>query len=276
MPDDGGFKFMLVCVDSANSATDAIPMKEITQNSVIEAFKKVFAGKYLKQPTYMQVDAGKEFTGETLKYLNDLKIMVKVSKVARSRQISYAESTNKHLARALFTRMAGQELLTDKIETGWIADLPYALEAINENAKSIFAKKKKKVAKDKKPIFTNENINLLQLGTRVRIILDKPKGITKGDRLSGAFRATDTKWSTEIYTIGNIILNDGQPPLYLVKIDKKFIPAGYTLNQLQVVGEIEAPKAKEVLRGEPESYVIEKIKNMKNVCLLNVTLVRIR
>ena len=53
MPYDGGFKFMLVCVDSANSATDAIPMKEITQNSVIESFKKVFSGKYLKQPDYI-------------------------------------------------------------------------------------------------------------------------------------------------------------------------------------------------------------------------------
>ena len=115
MPEDKGFKFMLVVVDSAHGKTDAIPMTQATQLSTIEAFKKAFNGKYLKTPSDIQVDAGKEFTGETLKYLNDKKIMVKVSKVARSRQVSYAESRNKTLAKALFMRMTAQELLTDQL-----------------------------------------------------------------------------------------------------------------------------------------------------------------
>ena len=93
-------KFLLVCVDTGTGKTDAMPMKEVTQKSVTESFKKIFNGKYLKVPKYMQVDAGKEFVGETLKYLNGLKIMVKVAKVARSRQVSYAESRNKSLGGA--------------------------------------------------------------------------------------------------------------------------------------------------------------------------------
>lgn len=264
MPHDGEYKFMLVCVDTANGGTDAIPLKQLTQEAVIEGFKKIFNGKYLKEPTYLQVDAGVEFTGKTLKFLNDKKIMVKVSKVARSRQASYAESRNKTLARALFMRMTGQELITNEVESRWVEDLPFALEAINENAKRVFEKKKKKVEKADKPVFTAENRKLLRPSTKVRIILDKPKGVA-GDKLTGAFRATDTRWSTEVYTIGNIILENGQPPMYLVKNPEgKYIPAGYTRNQLQVVGEsIEAPKAEEVLRGKPEQYVIEKIVEKK-------------
>ena len=103
------------------------------------------------------MDAGKEFTGETLKYLNDKKIMVKVSKVERSRQVSYAESRNKTLAKALFMRTTAQELLTDQLNKDWVDDLPYALEAINENAGRIYKKKVKKIEKQDRPVVTDDN-----------------------------------------------------------------------------------------------------------------------
>ena len=39
---------MLVVVDSANGKTDAIPITQVTQLCIIEAFKKVFDGRYLR------------------------------------------------------------------------------------------------------------------------------------------------------------------------------------------------------------------------------------
>ena len=95
--------------------------------------------------------------------------------------------------------------------------------------------------------------------------MDKPKSVVTGEKIGGGFRATDTKWSTEVYTIGNIILEDGQPPMYLVKSDNdKFLSAAYTINQLQVVGEnIKSPDAKVVIRGEPTTFIIDKILDKK-------------
>ena len=53
--------------------------------------------------------------------------------------------------------------------------------------------------------------------------------------------------------------------MYLVKSDNdKFLSAVYTINQLQVVGEnIKSPDAKVVIRGEPTTFIIEKILDKK-------------
>ena len=117
------------------------------------------------------------------------------------------------------------------------------------------------------PAFTAENENLLAPFSKVRIILDKPKSVIPGERLSGRFRKTDIRWSPEIYTIGNIILQDGQPPLYLVKNeDDKWVPVAYTKAQLQSVDDSqEAPPASKVIRGQPTQFVIEKILERRKV-----------
>ena len=117
-------KYLLVVVDSASGMTDAFPMKQVTQKSVTDGFKKILDGKYLKIPKYMSLDGGSEFQGDTLKYLNSKNINVKVGVAGRSRQQSYAESRNKSIAKALFMRQSAQELLTDETDTHWVADLP--------------------------------------------------------------------------------------------------------------------------------------------------------
>ena len=87
-------KFILTVVDTGTGITQAIPLKEISPKSIINGFKKAFNGTILPKPKYLEVDAGSEFKGDTLKWLHDQGIMVKVSKVHRSRQVAYAESRN--------------------------------------------------------------------------------------------------------------------------------------------------------------------------------------
>jgi hypothetical protein len=45
MPDDKGYKFILVCVDMYDSTVDAEQMKEVNYIDVLQAFKKIFARK---------------------------------------------------------------------------------------------------------------------------------------------------------------------------------------------------------------------------------------
>jgi hypothetical protein len=264
MPDDNGYKYCLVVVDTADGRTDAIPIKNKDNKTVIDAFKKAF--KTLGEPNAMQVDSGSEFKGLTADFFEKEEIPVKVSLVGRSRQMSYAENRNKTIGRSLFERMTAQELLTGKQSNQWMEDLKNVLKAINKRAKATFKAKLKRLSKNTEPILID---NLFNYGDTVRVILDKPRD-TFNKKLHGSFRATDIRFSTEFYTIDNIIINNGVPPLYMVKNVEtgEVKPVAYTKNQLLLVTDkiIEPPKS--VVRGNPKPkiYIIKDIdgKRKKN------------
>ena len=251
MPDDDGYKYVLVVVDTADGRTDAVPIKNKDNKTVIDAFKKAF--KKLGVPNAMQVDAGSEFKGLTADFFEMEEIPVKVSLVGRSRQMSYAENRNKTIGKMLFERMTAQELLTGKQSNHWIEDIKYVIDAINKKAKVTFKAKLKRLSKYDEPIIIDDIFNF---GQRVRVILDKPKD-TFGNKLHGTFRATDIRFSTDIFEIDNIILNDGMPPLYIVKnINTDEIkPVAYTKNQLQAVSDVPIEPPKSVIRGNPKPTV---------------------
>jgi hypothetical protein len=264
MPDDDGYKYVLVVVDTADGRTDGVALKNKDNKTVIDAFKKAF--KKLGVPNAIQVDSGSEFRGLTANYFKQEDIPVKISLVGRSRQMSYAENRNKIIGKALFERMTAQELLTGVQSNHWTQDLKIVLNAINKDAKKTFKEKLKRIAKYDEPIIKDD---LLTFGQNVRVILDKPKD-TFGNKLHGsAFRATDIRFSTDIYEIDNIILNDGAPPLYIVNDTKteKIKPVAYTKNQLLPVTDTIIEPDKIVLRGDkPKIFIIKNIddKRKKN------------
>ena len=62
LPKDEGYRYALVVVDVATRAMDAEPLKEKKTEAVLQAFRKIYARKYLKWPTkFLQVDSGSEF-----------------------------------------------------------------------------------------------------------------------------------------------------------------------------------------------------------------------
>lgn len=256
MPEDKKYNYVLVVVDVGNGITDAEPMKQLNSSTALEAIKSIFSRGILKSPTYkIQSDGGAEFHGNFLKYFNDNGIIIRYGKAGRSRSQSFVEARNKQIAKALFMRMTAQEMLTGEYSTEWVDDLPKIIKAINDNLNT---KKKVKLTNH---LLINKETVILDIGTKVRTVLDKPKDIF-GRPLSGYhFRATDTRWDPKIKTITNIILQPDEPIMY--EVDNNEYPA-YTYNQLQVVGANEEyPIGDKVIRGTPNTYIVKAIKDKR-------------
>jgi len=255
MPEDKGFKYLLVVVDTITGLTDAAPLKTKDSENVLKGFKDIFTkGTPLSLPKWsIQVDPGSEFKSVVKKYFDDNGILVRVGKVDRSRHQAMAENRNKIIAKALFQKQVGQEILTNKVSVEWVDDIQTVIDAINDYEREKYkTEKKKEIAREKKngiPLpYLQKGIAILEVGTKVRIKLDKPKGVL-GEKLHGTFRATDIKWEPTIRTITNIILTPNQPVMY--QVDKA--TTGYTRNQLQIVDAKEKQPPQELLSKQKES-----------------------
>jgi hypothetical protein len=252
---DTNEKYALVVVDMATKETDAIGLKDKTADAVIAGFKKMFKGKILKEPKYlMQFDSGGEFTSQkTQDYFSGMGVEFRFGKPYRSRMQALVEAKNKILGKALFMRMTANELETGEEDTEWSQFLKPLLTELNKHIKETNKDKEKK--KKKNPSQDLVNIDkttiLLQVGQKVRTILDKPRSAT-GTKLSGTFRATDIRWDPTIKVITNVILAPSAPPLY--QVDNQQNPA-YTYNQLQTVDEAQEKKTN-IKEGK---YNVEKI-----------------
>ena len=253
MPNDKGYIYLLVCVDTITGITDAIPIKDKDAETVLNAFKTMFAKGVLPMPKWsIQVDDGGEFKSVVKKYFDEHGVLVRYGKVERSRQQAMAENRNKIIAKALFQKQVGQEILTKQTSTEWVDDVQLVLDSINEYEKEQYQINKKKAdkreAQGKSLPYLDKNQPILAIGTKVRLKLVKPVGVL-GEKLMGQFRATDIKWETTISTITNIILTPDQPIMY--QVDKQ-TPA-YTFNQMQVVDRNEKPPSQELLSKQKAS-----------------------
>ena len=230
MPNDHGYKYILVVVDAVSGKIDAEKMKDRDADAIVKAFHKIFSRGKLPTPKYeIHMDQGKEFKNHKVEqYFKDIFVSIKWGKVDRSRHQAIVESRNKSIATALFEKQTREELKTKKLNKKWIDDMPKVIDAINEHQAKQYEKRKAK------PMATDPNLGkmtiILPIGTRCRIRLDKPKGVL-GEKLQRGFRATDVRWSTTVHTVSNIIINVGQPILYQVDNDRS---TAYTFNQLLV------------------------------------------
>lgn len=240
-------KYALVVVDVATKITDAEGMKDRDAKTVLKAFQTIFKRKILPAPKYLlQTDSGKEFDAkETKKYFHSIGVSMRFGKPGRSRMQALAEARNKTIATALFMRQTANELETGEQDTEWSQFLKPLIKEYNQ-----FIKDKKPVKESSEPNINNKTI-LLEVGQKVRVMLDKPRSALD-EKLHGNFRATDIRWNTKISTITNVIIAPSQPPLY--QIDNNPSPA-YTYNQLQTVDDNQEQKT-----NIPDGrYIIEKV-----------------
>lgn len=227
--DRKGYKYLLVCVDTADGNTCVEPLKNKLHVNYIKAFTKIF--KKMGKPNRIKLDS--EFNSKDIKqYMSSNDIHTDISLVNRHRQTSMAERRNQQIGRAIFMRQSAEELITKSPSTNWVDDIPIIIKYLNERAVQIFKQKQKIMSKDK-PNTTQYPI--LEIGTKVRRILDYPISVDNNKRLHGNFRATDIRWSKDTYTICNMIVENNNPPMYRIKADNGDIPhVAYTYNQLQV------------------------------------------
>jgi hypothetical protein len=214
LPEDDGFRYLLVCVDIATKLCDAQPLK--TKNSVEtrDALKKIYKRKILSLPTVLGHDAGTEFEKEFKKHFGKItKIFKKVP--YRHRQQSVVEAKNKQIGMVLNAKMTAEELETDETSRDWVSIVPEVIKLINAE----FQQEPYKPDVDKPIIVNNYTKDLIPIGTTVRIKLEAPKDVVSGAKLHGTFRTGDLRWSKELHTISHVILNPDTPPLYLIDGD---------------------------------------------------------
>jgi hypothetical protein len=247
LPDDDGYKYCLVVVDLATRKTDAQPLKTKTSKSVLEAMKKIYKGKYLKLPHYLEVDDGTEFKGEFADYYKPL-LTLRVKDAGRHRQQSVVETRNALLGRTLNKRMVAQEINTEVQSNEWVNFLPKVIAAINNH----YTQKATHVDGND-PITGSANaLHILPVGTEVRTQLDNPLNYLTGQRLHGKFRQGDIRWNQKPQPITQIYLRPANPPMYKVGNNPN---VAYTKNQLQVVKTNEAKPSVKL----QERFVINKL-----------------
>ena len=262
LPDDNGFKFALVCVDLESSYIGAEPLKDNKSSSeALKALLKIYKrSKYLKLPQRLEMDQGTEFKGDFYTYFHNLGITMRYKRAGRHRSQAMVETWNGILGKYLNKRMLsneihikGEELIGD-----WVADLQDLVDLLNhitETKKHTLTKietERKKMSLDGRlPVGEGSSLNILTIGTPVRVILDEPRDI-QGSKLHGTFRKGDLRWSKEEHTIEQLSIRPSEPIMYLVSGIKN---AAYTKNQLQIIPKNELGVPKEAV----SKYIMEKV-----------------
>jgi hypothetical protein len=231
LPEDQGYKYLLVCVDDSTRKVDAQPLKDKLSNNVVKAFKKIYSRKILKIPQHIELDAGKEFKGATESYFNTLGIKIRYAETARHRQQALVEAKNHIIGKLIFILENHEELKTHKQCKEWVKFLPKIIDEINKHIKESQPNPKKPISDF--PLSDKSNQNLLAAGTLVRVLLDHPIEVYNQKRLIGdRFRAGDIRYRIKTNKITNVLLRPGFPPLYTVD-DGTTVQ--HTRQQLQVM-----------------------------------------
>ena len=268
MPNDRGYKYILVVVNNGTKALDAEPIKTKENASVIKAFQAIFKRKYVHTPQRLELDAGSEFKGKTKKWFDDNNIKVRIAEVGRHRQQALVERANQTIGSILFKRMTAQEILTGSESKHWTKDLPKLIKLMNVHVEKRESKVKKVKATDGDVVCAGDACDLLNEGDKVRVALEYPINPVTHEKLHGKFRSSDIRWHPDVRTIKQILLKPNYPPMYLLdgKVgEAKVHPVAYTKAQLQLVPKNEKLPNTNTIRGKPKQYIPEKITDKKKI-----------
>lgn len=256
MPQDNGYKYILSVIDLYDGSCASVALKERDNKTVINAFQKIYAGKYLtKYPMFITLDRGSEFLGNTVKFFKNHNTIVKYALVGRHRMVASIERLNQKIQDILFKRMASEELLTGEVSKQWVDDLPQLIKVFNERKKKPLDKNKNDIM----PELDEYTGNLLPIGTKVRVKLDYPIDTVGNKRLSGNFRTSDIKFSPKVYEITQILLTPNKPPMYLCSKDDD-IPIPRIKNEFAIVSKtVKEPDPKFIRNPNPDHYIVAEI-----------------
>jgi len=225
-----GYEKILVVVDTSSKKFDAEPLKSEDSNIIVNALKKIYERDILKKPKMFEFDNGTPFHGAVIDFCNDNDIKYRYAMTGRHRQQGIVESKNKVLAHALYSFLNEKELsnlrkeqnkpknagkkVKVKLVTDWYISKQHFRSVIN----FINANTKARVITEETsetPIM-KKGETLLDVGTKVRVLLDYPIDIGTNKRLIGDFRATDIRWSHKISPIEWVSLYPGQSVMYRI------------------------------------------------------------
>ena len=223
LPDDNGFKYLLVVVDVGSRLTDAEPMKNRQAKDVVNAIKKIYKRKILNIPVKIRCDLGSEFKGDFDVYCKENDIYISRAVAGRHRQVGLVESRNKSIGTYLMKRMVAEELTTGERVVDYLK--PY-ITKLNDRFEDTTEYKETEFT----PSCTGSNCKLLDVGDKVRYKLDRPLDVITRKPIDSKFRASDPRFSLDVHKIEKVILKSDQP---LYKLEG--IKPWYSMDQLIVV-----------------------------------------
>ncbi|MCB9097728.1 MAG: transposase family protein [Arcobacter sp.] len=219
--DDEGYKYCLVIMDLSRYV-QLFPLKTITSASVLKGIKHIYENSKLKPPFIVQFDNGPEFKNDVKKYFEKVS-NINYAKPYRSRQMGLIEYFNNLLGKYIGYYQNMNELKTNKPNFDWVHLIDGLADTYNETQKGKLKQYEENVKKNRYPKCKGDDCNLLNVGDKVLIPLEKPiqswnRKVVKGKK---NFRSNDLRFSPKEYEIKNIILKPGnQPPMYQLKGDK--------------------------------------------------------
>ena len=184
LPDDRGYKYLLVVVDDASRQMDGEPLKERSDTDIIKGFEKIFKRKLIKKPKFIEVDSGSEFKGKTKSYFDNMGIGIRYAETARHRQQGLVEVKNHIIGKIVFLLQNHKEKQSGKQNKEWINEIKKIINDINSYSKEGLENEQKKHPLTDFPVWTDANKNLLKEGTTVRVELNHPVEVYKNKRLN--------------------------------------------------------------------------------------------
>ena len=222
LPDDKGYRYLLMVVDMATKRVAGRPLKNKKAANVLKGLKDIYK-KDMDVPSIFHVDSGKEFMGPVTTWLKSQGMLVRTAATQRHSQQAVIEAQNKIVGGIIMKLELNQELESGETSTEWVSFLPTILDTMNEHAKK--PPKGKKATQPKGAICKGYECKLLDVGTLVRVALDYPisGALQKGkhQKVGFGFRTGDIRWSIKGYKIKNILLHPGQPVRYVVEGHKQ-------------------------------------------------------
>lgn len=252
VPSDNQRNRCLCVSDIHTRLFDCEPMIGEDSQKCIKALEAIYARKLLSYPKELIVDAGTSFRGDFKRWCKDKHIFLK--DLEGGRHLGQIDSKIKILGNALLSKQYAIEYLTKEPNRKWLKDLRQVVNLINEYTMSIY-KPNSGLEPNLLDLKVSQPTTILNIGTKVRVILFKPIAVADYSIDKTRFRTGDQRWNSKISTISNIVIRPNSPIYYSIdNNDSK----QYLRNQLQIVDENEQQPSVSLLTTKTERKAYEK------------------
>ena len=240
LPNDNGFKYLLVVVDIKTRKVQVRPQKSHSGKETLKNLKSIYGTgrRTLHRPQILHIDGGTEFVNSLVKnWLKANKILYRISTPFRHSQQSVVEAMNKIIGSAILKIQLNEELVEEndgEIVREWTTFIPAIIDLLNKLAKKDDFKPLKG---DEKVLCKGSECRTYSEGMRVRVALNRDD-----------FRGGDIRWTKKAHTIQKVLLLPNRPIMYMVN---GFRNAFYK-NELKPYKEMKANKI-------IEKYEVERL-----------------
>ena len=249
LPNDKGYRYLLVMVDLASDYFDAEPIKDKQPSTVLTAMKKMFKRPYIGKPeASVATDDGSEFKGVFHKYLQENYIYHKIAEPDRHSQMANVERLNRTLGDLLNAYMNNAEKKSGKTSRAWRTALPTIRSMLNKH-------RGKKLLKDPLkwniPFIDYLATPKFKPGDIVYRATDAPLDALGRKQNTKKFREGDFRWDMNPKKIKKVLNFPGK------------VKHRYVLHDIPHISYTEAQLMKS--KKKEQEFVVEKLLKKKTV-----------